>query len=69
LLFLPICLQKLRWVLGIQLHEAALAAHGGCQNAFMNAFEDPGFWVVYDLNLELAVVKVSANVDIRNYIF
>jgi hypothetical protein len=51
LLFLPICLQNFRWVLGIQLHEAALTAHGGCQNAFMNAFEDPSFWVFCDRNL------------------
>ena len=35
----------------------------------MNAFDDPGFWVFCDLNLEFVVVKISANVDIRNYVF
>jgi hypothetical protein len=68
LLLLPISLQKLRWILGIQLHEAALTAHGGCQNAFMNAFVDPGFWVFYNLNLEFAIAKVSVNTDVGNYI-
>jgi hypothetical protein len=66
LLLLPISLQKLRWILGIQLHEAAPAAHGGCQNAFMNALVDPGFWVFYDLNLEFVIAKVTVNMDIGN---
>ena len=64
MLFLPICFQKLRWVLGIQLYEAALAAHGGCQNAFTNAFVDPSFWIFYDLNLEFVIAKVAVNTDI-----
>jgi hypothetical protein len=60
--------EKLRGILGIQFQEAALTADGGCQNAFMNAFDDSGFWVFCDFNPKIVIVE-AANVGIRNDIF